>query len=179
MEGQDMNYWIGYAKSGREVEVEADLLAMGIHAEVARKVEAIRRGKRRFPDAVVSAMFPNVIAITGTDQDWHRMQSVRYLARTTIQMCKRTYETDLRPCFDKVASDTAKRLAGIEAGQRVEEYQTGDEIKIMSGNLAGQIAIFRRIVECPHEPFPIIEADWEGFGRTSKIRLDPINARRN
>lgn len=173
-----MNHWIGYAKSGKELDVEAELRTMGIQAEVPRMVEAIRRGKRRYAEPVVSALFPNVIAISCTDDDWHRIRTVKHLARTTYGMCEKTYLRELRPCLDAAAQEYRNRMTAIQAGQRVEEYAEGDRLRIMGGPFADQVAVFRRIIESANDIFPKLEADLELFGRISRVSLDPINARR-
>lgn len=168
---------IGYAKSSKEFDVEADLTAMGIQAEVARKIEYKRQGKRRYADAITEPDLPNYVFIECTADQWHQLASVKHLAKTTIFVGPQEARR-VRDYLDASRAAYDRQREAQEAGERVSEFKAGDTLQIMSGPLAGCLARFRRIVETDHDPFPRIQAEGELMGRIVTVDVDPIHARK-
>jgi transcription antitermination factor NusG len=150
---------------------------MGISAAVPLRVDVIRRGKRRFADAVISPALPNYVFITCSDYDWHRLHSVKALSATMLQVPSSS-EASIRRFMADASAAYAERMQMIEAGQRVEEYEPGQALQLAAGPFAGQIASFRRVVESASSLWPEIEAETEAFGRMVKVRVDPLSVRK-
>lgn len=171
--------WIGYARSGCEAQVVDDIKAMGIDARVPLKIEAIRRGKQRWAEAVTTAVFPNYVFINCTDDQWHQMRTVKNLASTFYPAPARVYEREIIPLIDLAEREYAERKAAIEAGERVAEYRDGDKLMLLAGKLAGTIATFRKLVEAGEYGFPEIVAELPASigGKPLLIRVDPLDAK--
>ncbi len=175
-----MTIWTGYARSGMEAQVVEAIRALGIDAQVALKIEAIRSGKQRWPEAVTSAVFPNYIFINCDDRQWHQLKGVKHLASTFYPVPLRVYDRLVVPMLDKAARDYAERCDKLAAGERVAEYQDGDQLMMMAGKLAGTLAIFRKLVEAGEYGFPEIVAELPQTlgGKPITVRVDPLEARR-
>ena len=173
-----MTLWIAYAKTGREFDVQEACEALEITAIVPRRVDLIRQGKRRRPDAVVTPYLPNYVFIRASDDERHWLKDVREICDFMGVLPQE--ERAVQAFIDRVESDFANRMAQIEAGERVSEYAPGDLFTIMAGPFAGRTAMFKRMVEAASTPFPKIEAvlDLELMGRPVVATIDPINARR-
>jgi len=170
--------WIGYARTGKEQQVEADICDMGITALVPVKVEALRRGKRRYAEAVITPALPNYILISATPHQWHKLRTVKHLARTMLAVSAAD-GASLARWASATAADYAARMAMIEAGQRLEEYNPGDMIRITAGPFTDQLARFRRLVEAgPGSEWAQVEAEVEAFGRVARVLVDPLRAKR-
>lgn len=172
--------WIGYARSGLEAQVVEDIRAIGIDARVALKIEAIRRGKQRWPEAVTTAVFPNYVFINCTADEWHMLKGVKNLATTFYPAPARVYERIIVPLIDEADRTYAERKAKIDAGERVAEYQDGDQLMLLAGKLAGTLATFRKLVEAGEYGFPEIVAELPASigGKPMMIRIDPLEAKR-
>lgn len=169
-----MSHWLAYAPARREFEARDAIAALGIHAIVPRRVDLIRHGKRRFPDAVVSPILPNYLFLDITDAQWHQVAHLPTIRLTLMGIGPKDWR-DVQIFATATEADFASRMAEIDAGSRVSEYQPGDALKIISGALSNQMATFRRIIESRHSPFPVIEAEINIMGRVTPIRLDPVN----
>jgi len=172
-------WWFGYAKAGREFEVQQSLRDLGIRCEVPRKVEAKRVPTKRMPVAVTTPYLGNYVFIECSGDQWHLAHTVKHLASTMVPIGQREAERDLASFMRRTEDAYQARAAAIEAGERVVEYKQGDTVEILSGPLAGKLATFRRIVETAQDLFPRLEADVVILGGTTKVNLDPIHARRH
>jgi len=175
-----MTIWTGYAKAGMEAQVVEAISALGIDARVALKIEAIRRGKQRWPEAVTSAVFPNYIWINCTADEWHRLHNVKHLTATMFPVAPREYQREVLPVLEYAAKEYAERKAKIEAGERVQEYQDGDTLMMLAGKLAGTLAPVRRLVEAGEYGFPEIVAELPATlgGKPMMVRVDPLEAKK-
>jgi len=175
-EGTSIMWWIGYAKAGREFEVVSAIEALGINAWCARKIEAVRVGKKRYPEAQITPYLPNYLFIEATADQWHQVTNIKHLASTLTPvpingggLSRFMRERDA--AFDE-------RKAMIDAGERLKEYEIGDPFEILSGPLAGHVAKFRQIMETTHDPFPRLQGEVMVMGRGVRVEVDPIDARR-
>ena len=171
-----MTLWIAYATTGKELEAEEAIQAMGLDCIVPRKVEMIRRGNRRRPDVVESPFLPNYLFVWANPEEWYWLRDVKHVAN--IMGVSPQEERLVRAFIDRVQSDYTTRLAQIAAGERLAEYNPGDILEIMLGQFAGKTATFIAMVERAHELFPRIKADMEAMGRVVQVELDPLQARR-
>ena len=172
------NWWLGYAKAGKEFEVQAALSEMGIRCEVPRKVEAKRVPTKRTPVAVTTPYMGNYVFINCDHEDWHRAHGTKHLASTMQPISDKFAARHLLTFIDAIELDYSTRMDAINAGERVSEYQPGERIEILAGPLKGQFATFTRIIERADELFPRIEAEGHLFGRAVKVDVDPIHARK-
>lgn len=158
----------------REFDAQEEAEALGITCHVPRRVDLIRQGKRRRPDAVIKPYLPGYVFVETDADGWHLLRQSKHL-RTWMGIgpseARRVMEFIAR-----VESDFAKRMAQIEAGERVSEYAPGDLLQIIAGPFAGQLARFQRIAE--GAIFPEVVAETELFGQAVTIRLDPLAAKR-
>jgi transcription antitermination factor NusG len=159
----------------REFEAQAEAEALGLTCYVPRRVDLIRQGNRRRPDAVVRPYLPGYVFIDTDNHGWQALKGSKHLrswigigggnARQVMQF------------IDRVEADYQARMAQIEAGQRVDEYEPGDLLQIIAGPFAGQLARFQRVAEGAGM-FPELIAEGDLFGQAVTIRLDPLAARK-
>jgi transcription antitermination factor NusG len=168
--------WIVYARAGREFDVEEQATALGIEATVPRRVDIIRRGKRRWPDAIESPFLPNYVFVWMTDEEWHWLRDIKEVA--SIMGVGPLEAREVQDFIAAAEASYQARMAQIAAGQRVAEYEPDDVLTIISGPLQGQMARFRKMVERADELFPKIAADMELMGRVVPVEIDPLDARK-
>lgn len=172
-----MTLWIGYATTGQEFNAQEQCEALGYTCEVPRQVDLVRHQKRRRPDVVVKPFLPNYLFIHGADDAFHAARLIREI-RGSVMGVTPSEERHVRAFIDRVEADFAHRMAQIEAGERVAEYRPGDVLTLLTGQFAGRLAVFRRMVDAA--PFPKIEAELQLalLGKPVTAILDPINARK-
>jgi hypothetical protein len=78
--------------------------------------------------------------------------------------------------IDRVEADYAARMAQIQSGERVSQYNPGDLLEILGGAFVERLAEFSRIAEGSNG-FPIVWAKTQMFGREVEIPIDPLNVR--
>jgi transcriptional antiterminator NusG len=186
--------WIAYAATGQEFAVQEQCEALGLRAIAPRRVDMKRLPKRRRPEAVESAALPNYVFVWANAEGWHRLRDCKHV-RTIMGVSKqeeRGFPGGVAPDGTEIPArlgladfladvqrEYESRLAQIEAGQRVAEYEPGDVLEVMAGQFAGRLARFRRMIEGAND-LPMIEAvlDLQLLGREVQMVIDPINARR-
>jgi len=175
-----MTTWVGYAKANCEMQVQADARALGIIADVALKIEGIRKGKQRWPEAVTSPVISNYIFFRCTDAQWHDLRHVKNLSATMRPVPDRTAARQITPFLTLAAIEYDARKAALDAGERVAQYQDGDALMIMAGKLTGQLVTFRAMIEAGDNGFPSVIGELPGTigGKAMQLRLDPLNVRR-
>jgi transcription antitermination factor NusG len=164
------------AYAAREIDAATEAEALGISCLVPRRVDLIRQGKRRRPDAVITAAWPRYIFADVTDTQWHTFTAIKGV-RSVLWVADKEAVT-VRKQANAIERAFEQRMAQIEAGERVSEYEPGALLNIISGEFAGQVATFTRTVERSQEMFPRIMAEMEFFGRAVKVDLDPLDVRR-
>lgn len=164
--------WVIATANKHELDVQEQLEAIGLQAIAPRRVDMIRQGKRRRPDAVISAYLPGYVFAWFGDDDWHAVREAKHVIN--LMGVSPQTERHVRAFIARVEADFAARMAQIEAGERVSEYNPGDLLTILAGPFAGQLARFGRMVERAHVLVPQIEATLDVFGRPVRVELDPI-----
>ena len=167
-----MTLWAAYTR--REFDAAEECEALGITCYLPRKVELIRQGKRRRPDAVVRPYLPGYLFIETDAEGWHMLKATKHI-RTLMGIGDKEAKR-VMAFVDKVEADYTARMAQIEAGERVSEYAEGDTLEITLGPLKGQLARFKRIAE--GAMFPEVVAETELMGQVVTIKLDPLAARK-
>lgn len=170
--------WIAYAATGQEFAVQEQCEALGLRAIAPRRVDMKRLPKRRRPEAVESAALPNYVFVWADAEGWHWLRDCKHV-RTIMGVGRSEERLHIGPYLDAVRREYEARLAQIEAGQRLSEYEPGDVLEVMAGQFAGRLARFRRMIEGAND-LPMIEAvlDLQLLGRDVQMVIDPINARR-
>lgn len=170
-----MTLWAAYVRTGKEFDAQEECEALGIICHVPRRVDMIRQGKRRRPDPVVKPFLPNYVFIEATAQEWHLLHTSSKLIRTTMGIGEGNARMVHR-FIDRVEADYARRMAQIEAGQRVDEYNEGDALEIIAGPFTGMLARFKAVAEGAEHPIVVAELDI--LGQATRVKLDPLVARR-
>lgn len=170
-----MTLWVCYVRAGKEFDAQEEAEALGVACYVPRRVDMIRQGKRRRPDPVTRAFLPNYVFVEATDEEWHWLRGSKYLR--TIRNITEAEARVVHRFLARVEADYQHRMAQIEAGQRVDEYNEGEALEIIAGPLAGMLATFRGIAEGAGI-FPEIIAEAELMGQAVTVRLDPLAAKR-
>ena len=171
-----MPLWVIATTTGQEQTVQEQLEALGLTCSVPLRVDVIRQGKRRRPDVVERAYLPGYAFGWFGNDDWHAVKHAKHVR--TMMGVSEPSERLVLAFIARVEADYMARKAQIDAGLRVEEYNPGDLLQIMTGPFAGQLARFTRMLETAHDVFPMIEAELDVFGRAARVQVDPITARR-
>ena len=170
-----MTRWAAYTRAGNELDAQEECEALGIVCHGPRRVDMIRQGKRRRPDAVVRPFLPNYVFIHATPDEWHILKASKHV-RSMMGIGDGSARL-VHQFITRVEADFAQRMAQIEAGQRVDEYEEGDLLEIIAGPFAGKLAKFKRIAEGAGI-FPEVIAEADLLGQAVTLRLDPLVARR-
>ena len=168
--------WAVYTPRGKEFDLCEEAEALGMTAFAPRKVDMIRQGYKRRPEPVVSAYLPNYAFLDITDEQWHHIRTSK-LIRSMFAIPEASRPAVMR--FNaRIEADYTARMAQIEAGERVHEYNPGDILQIIAGPLAGQLVRFAGMIERAQDAFPRIKADMDLLGQSVRTELDPLHARR-
>lgn len=170
-------HMLGYARTGKELEVMDALTAAGIPYWRGTRVDFVRKGKQRTPEPVESPALPNYVWLQPDSIQELHFARIKYLAHTVHFLSEssvRAFAAFAREVDARRAE--ADRIVGNRAA--ICEYKHGDRIEIRDGALAGQFATFRRMVETAADLHPRVEADMEMMGAYVPVRLDPLSVRR-
>lgn len=159
----------------REFDAQEEAEALGLTCYVPRRVDMIRQGKRRRPDPVVRAVLPNYVFVETDAHGWHMLKDSKNF-RSWVGIGPNEARR-VMAFIDRCEADYLARMAQIEAGERVQEYNPGDVLEIIGGPLTGQLARFRQTIE-RGMLFPEVVAEVEMMGQIVPVRLDPLNARK-
>lgn len=171
-------HMLGYARTGKEMEVMDALTAAGIPYWRGTRVDFVRKGKQRTPEPVESPALPNYVWLQPRDgAEECKLWDIKFLARTHHRLLPGTVRS-----FEVFASAVDERRAEADRiiGNRkaICEYKHGEQVQIVGGALAGQLATFRRMVEGAADLHPRVEADMQIFGGSVSVRIDPLNVRK-
>ena len=158
----------------REFDAQEEAEALGLTCYVPRRVDMIRQGKRRRPDPVVRAVLPNYVFVETDAHGFHMVRQSKHF-RSWVGIGPNEARR-VMAFIDQCEADYQARMAQIEAGERVQEYNVDDVLEIIQGPLVGQLARFKRIIE--KGVFPEVVAEIDLMGQAVTIRLDPLAARK-
>jgi transcription antitermination factor NusG len=171
-----MTLWAVAVRNGTEFAVQEQIEALGLEASVPRRLDLERAPTKRFWEQVESPYLPGYVFAWFDAEDWHTIRHITEV-RTMMAVSPQA-ERLVRAFIDRVEADFAKRKAEADAGNKISKYNPGDLLTIMTGQFAGQLATFARILQTAHDVFPEIEAEMDMMGQAVKLRLDPISVRR-
>jgi transcription antitermination factor NusG len=173
-----MGHWIGYAARGHEIEVEDAIRAIGMSAWVAKRIEWRRNPTGRRWRAEVEPLLPNYVFIECTDDQWHHLRDVKFLATTLMGISRQSAARYLAPFREKVDAAFTESQDKAKAREMAEVFTPGEMIELEKGPLAGMLVTFRRMVETDKPGFPKLIAGVTLFGKEGEIEVDPINVKR-
>lgn len=174
--GPSLSLWIGYARSGHEFDVEADIRALGIIANVPKDLVAKRRGKQRHPEPCDQVVMTNYVFVRCTDDDWYRLLDVKHLARRKM-LVPVGQENRVQWFIENWQGEYERAAARVAAGERLSQYRPGDRLDILGGPFRDQLALFSEVVEAD-EGIPRIKAEVEMMGRMVPVDLDVLDVRK-
>ncbi len=164
------------AYSRNEFAALEECETLGLECYVPRRVDLIRQGKRRRPDPVISAAWPRYLFVEVAPEEWHWLKDSKNV-RSLMWVGDREAQI-IRKQANAIERAFLKRMAQIEAGERVLEYEPGDLMQIVSGEFAGHLATFTRMAEKAGDMFPRIKAEMEMMGRVVPMDLDPLDVKK-
>lgn len=183
-----MSLWVAYVPHGQELALVEDCEVLGVKAFAPRKVEAVRVGTRRWPEARISAYLPNYVFVNASAEEWHWLKDIRYVR--DIMGVIPQYVPLVMKFIGAVEGEFAARLSEIERAaavirdreatkeQRREalkamaHFQPGDLLSVITGPFAGKVFAFGRMVENG----AVLEIEAEAD--TGRIKLDPLSVRK-
>ena len=172
--------WLGFAVSGKEFDAMDDLEAFGIAYWRGIRIEFERRGKNRTAEPFEYPYLRNYLRIRPTHAQVRLLSRVRYLGGTFMPLSKEAGKQ-----FDALAerADAAVEQANRAAGNRkaIADYaafKPGDPLEIREGALASEMARFVKLIQRPHDLFPVILAEMDVMGRTTMVEFDPLAVRK-
>jgi len=168
--------YLGYARSGKEVEVTESIKAMDLAVYCPMRIEFIRRGKDRRARRVESPYLQNYIFAEIPAERFLDVLAVKYLASTLTPLSG----ADMRSLWqfrDMVEDEyaDAKRISQNQAA--ICEYKAGQAIQALDGRFSDKMLTFRSMVERAHDMYPKVVAGMEMMGRELTVELDPLNVR--
>lgn len=188
-----MTLWAAYVTHGMEFALVEDCTVLGVEAVAPRKVEAIRTGNRRWPEARVTPYLPNYVFVSATDEEWHWLREIRYVrdimgigdneARKVRKFIAAVEETFAKHKAEIDRAETVMRDRDASKAQRreaikaMQHYQPGDLLEVITGPFAGQLVRFGQMVERANAMLPEIEVAMDGL-QWGNMRMDPLSVRR-
>ena len=171
-----MTTYLGYARTGREFQVTEDLNAIGLQTWCGRKLEFIRRGKKRRPEPVESPYLQNYIFAELPAERFLEVRGIKGLAKTLTPLCAPDM-LSLARFQSEVEAEYQKAKAIARNQDAICEYKAGQALTVISGNLQDTMLRFREMVERAHDMHPKIRADMELFGQTVSVEIDPLDVK--
>lgn len=162
-----------------EFAVEWQLLDMGLDAYAPRKIDFLRRGKKRHAEAVTSPYLPGyVFANIPADRYFDVLREVRGLSRTLMAI-PRAEERSIRAFIVRAEAEQveAERITRRQDRAAMQAFSAGDALAIISGPFMDQAVTFKRMVTNA-AGWAEIEAEAELFGQAVKLTVDPLDVRR-
>lgn len=169
--------YLAYATTGKEFDVTQALQERGFNVWCGRKVNFLRRGKKRRAEAVITPKLPNYVFLNLTAHEWHDLHSrpVKHLA-STMYVLRRDDESQLEAFKQIVDLDYQEgmRIAERNNVSEMAQFKKGQELTDLRGRFADNALRFRRMVEAAGQ-FPMVEAETNMMGRVVTVRLDPLD----
>ena len=150
---------------------------MGLTVWNLRKIEFIRQGKKRRPEAIESPYLPNYIFAEIPAHRFLDVVGIKYLAKTLTPLTR----CDLKAlrAFSEVTAkeyDAAQRIKGNQ--DLISEYKAGQAVRLLDGRFADRLLTFKGVVERSFDLYPKIQMETEMFGRSVLVEADPLDVRR-
>ena len=188
-----MTLWIAYTARGREFDAQEEAETLGLWAAVPRRVDLIRQGKRRRPDAIVSPYLDNYVFVEADATGWHWLRGSkhvrslmgvppqevakvqRFIAKVEAEFIAKEAEIDR--AVEIMRNREASKEDRREAMKVMQAYTPGDLLEVICGPFAGQIVAFGAMVERAASKLPEIEVSLQGL-EWGAMRLDPLHVRK-
>jgi len=184
-----------YVQTGREFRVEAEIRDMGLDVWCPSRVEFIRRGRRRLPEAEEVPALPNYLVCDLDAGEWQRLfrcERPKYLTGSFLSVPPGSMRDirEFRDRIDEGLRDACARMREIDmlrdtasARERllalIAEYREGQALRVLRGPLADRTAYFVKLRESPSDYRRwLIEASVDMMGRAVPVELDPLDVAR-
>lgn len=175
----------GAEKVRGDFAVAAQLQAAGIEAMAPRRIDFVRRGKKRNAEPVISAWLPGyVFANIPAHRFAEVITTTKGMSRSVMAIHPSEMEgTKERPGvrdFCQMADAKlaeAERIISRQDRFEMAQFNQGDLIEIIGGPFFERAAQFVRMVRAAGDDFDMIEAEVEMFGSKVRARLDPLDVR--
>lgn len=155
--------------------MQRELEALGVTVYCPRRVDAVRLGKKRYADAVVSPFLPNYLFLDMTADLFTTAIGVKHVA-PTLHVIPHSEIARVLDFVDSIERDFDKREARIKAGEQVEQYTEGQLLDVFTGPFKDSVATFQRIVY-NGDDFPTLRAGIEMMGREVTVDLDVLHVK--
>lgn len=76
------SWWFGYVRAGHEFHVAAAIRRLGMKCRSTRRLDAKRVPTKRLPVPIRAPYLSNYLFIEATDEQWHLLRDVKWLAHT-------------------------------------------------------------------------------------------------
>lgn len=185
--------WVAYTATGQEFNLVEACEALGIQAQAPRKVEAVRTGNNRYPEARITPYLGNYVFVDADADQWHWLKDIKHLR--SMMAVPQAEVRRVQSFCDMVESQFAARMAEIdqaaavmrnreaskearrEALKVMQAYAPGDLLEVILGPFAGQIVAFGAMVERAASKLPEIEVSMGGM-EWGTMRMDPLAVRK-
>lgn len=165
--------YLCYAKSGREFDVEAELLELGIDVYCAKRIRFVRKGKQRRPEPVIEPYMHNYIFADIPARLYLDAMAVKFLASTTYAMNRGDVKAlnKFRAVVDAEYEVEDRKRQNSEA---VNEYEPGQALKFIDGSFSDTVLRFRDVVERAHDMHPKVRFTFDMMGQEVTGEADPL-----
>lgn len=156
--------------------VQDELAELGIDAWCGRKIDFVRKGKKRFAEAIESPALPNYIFMTMTPGQFLKAKDIKFLASTFLLVPRKevgqvlTYQAGVERAY------SAAQRVDANSQAAVAEYKRGQSLRVISGPFADMLVRFERMVKSPDVDWQRVEVEMDGVG--GKFQLDPLDVRK-
>ncbi|KIC39367.1 transcription termination/antitermination protein NusG [Leisingera sp. ANG-M7] len=169
----------GADKERGEFAVERQLRALGLEAVAPRRIEFKRQGKKRYAEPVTSAYLPGYIFAEIPAAMFTKAIQCRGLSPSLMAVSPQEVRRHVQPFLSKVEQENAEAQRIIDSRDRAAmcQFEPGAALEVLAGPFMDRAANFVRMVQAAHDLHPMIEAEAEMFGRSVKVRIDPLDVK--
>jgi hypothetical protein len=169
--------WAGYTRNGAEFDARDALRALGLNAYAPSIIEVRSRGKNRQPQRFEVAALPRLVFIQGTPEQYHNAVRRGDWPATHMTITDAAWFAYVRPYIERIDAERADQQARLDAGEKMQHFEVGQELEAVLGPFKGQLLQFVRSVDTADGLTRILaEADF--FGGKRRVEMDPLHVRK-
>lgn len=184
---------------GKEFEVEADLLALGLKPWTPRLLTSKTVKEKKVPIWYDAAYVPKLLFCVFPAVYWPDVVGIKHVIGKPAELSRR--DIDGVPAHVKAFTDAngdrieVKEVPGLHRFKEAVEaeyadkarlranneyqcaYTPGQAVELLQGAFADLPATFRDVVRHSHDEYTKLRVDVEMFGRKTTVEIDPISVR--